>query len=141
MVKNQPANAGDSDSSPGSGRKRLGLNPWVRKIPWRRAWRPILVFLPGESHEQTSLNETSQELVQNRTYKLSATPKTERAAASRLRRQVYIWCLVQGPPKSRHTQNLGAVRTRSWLLNSHHRKRGEETRPTETLQGSVLSGS
>ena len=22
---------------------------WVGKIPWRRAWQPILVFLPGES--------------------------------------------------------------------------------------------
>ena len=24
--------------------KRHGFNPWVRKIPWRRAWQPI--FLP-----------------------------------------------------------------------------------------------
>ena len=23
--------------------------PWVRKIPWRRAWQPVPVFLPGES--------------------------------------------------------------------------------------------
>ena len=29
--------------------KRGGLNPWVRKIPWRRAWQLIPVFLPGES--------------------------------------------------------------------------------------------
>ena len=26
-----------------------GFNPWVRKIPWRRAWQPTPVFLPGES--------------------------------------------------------------------------------------------
>ena len=26
-----------------------GLIPWVGKIPWRRAWQPTLVFLPGES--------------------------------------------------------------------------------------------
>ena len=25
-------------------------DPWVRKIPWRRAWQPTPVFLPGESH-------------------------------------------------------------------------------------------
>ena len=31
------------------------LDPWVRKIPWRRAWQPTPVFLPGESHEQGSL--------------------------------------------------------------------------------------
>ena len=35
--------------------KRRGLNPWVRKIPWRRAWQPTPVFLPGESHGQRSL--------------------------------------------------------------------------------------
>ena len=23
--------------------------PWIRKIPWRRAWQPTPVFLPGES--------------------------------------------------------------------------------------------
>ena len=35
--------------------KRLGFNPWVGKIPWRRAWQPTPVFLPGESHGQRSL--------------------------------------------------------------------------------------
>ena len=34
---------------------RLGFNPWVRKIPWRRAWQPTPVFLPGESQGQRSL--------------------------------------------------------------------------------------
>ena len=32
MVKNLPANAGDI--------KRHGFDPWVRMIPWRRAWQP-----------------------------------------------------------------------------------------------------
>ena len=27
----------------------------VRKTPWRRAWQPTPVFLPGESHGQRSL--------------------------------------------------------------------------------------
>ena len=35
--------------------KRLGFDPWVRKIPWRRAWQPTLVLLPRESHGQRSL--------------------------------------------------------------------------------------
>ena len=35
--------------------KRLGFNPWVRKTPWRRAWQPTPVFLPGESHGQRRL--------------------------------------------------------------------------------------
>ena len=30
--------------------KRWGFNPWVGKIPWRRAWQPTPVFLPGEFH-------------------------------------------------------------------------------------------
>ena len=32
-----------------------GLIPGSRKIPWRRAWQPTSVFLPGESHGQGSL--------------------------------------------------------------------------------------
>ena len=35
--------------------KRCRFNPWVGKIPSRRAWQPIPVFLPGESHTQRSL--------------------------------------------------------------------------------------
>ena len=35
--------------------KRHGFDPWVGKIPWRRVWQPTLVFLPGESHGQRSL--------------------------------------------------------------------------------------
>ena len=45
MVKNPPANAGDTRDS--------GSIP--RKIPWRKAWQPTPVFLPGESHGQRSL--------------------------------------------------------------------------------------
>ena len=30
--------------------KRCGFNPWVRKIPWRRAWQPTPIFSPRESH-------------------------------------------------------------------------------------------
>ena len=33
--------------------KRCGFDP--SKIPWRRAWKSTLVFLPGESHGQRSL--------------------------------------------------------------------------------------
>ena len=35
--------------------KRRRFNPWVGKIPWRRAWQPTPVFLPGESQGQGSL--------------------------------------------------------------------------------------
>ena len=46
VVKHLPANAGDV---------RRRFDPWVRKIPWRRAWQPTPVFLPGEPHGQRSL--------------------------------------------------------------------------------------
>ena len=45
MVKNLPANAGDSEDT----------DLWVRKVLWRRKWQPTPVFLPGKSHEQRSL--------------------------------------------------------------------------------------
>ena len=35
--------------------KRCRFDPWVRKIPWRRAWQLTPVSLPGESHGQRSL--------------------------------------------------------------------------------------
>ena len=35
--------------------KRHRFDPGVGKIPWRRAWQPTPVFLPGESHGQRSL--------------------------------------------------------------------------------------
>ena len=37
--------------------KRLPLDPWAGKIPWRRAWQPTLVFLPGKLHRKRSLED------------------------------------------------------------------------------------
>ena len=47
MVKNSSNNEGDL--------RDMGLDLWVRKIPWRRKWQPTPVFLPGESHGQWGL--------------------------------------------------------------------------------------
>ena len=35
--------------------KRLGFDPWIRKIPWSRKWHPTPIFLPEEFHGQKSL--------------------------------------------------------------------------------------
>ena len=35
--------------------KRHGFDPWVRKIPWRRKWQLVPLFLPGKFHGQRSL--------------------------------------------------------------------------------------
>ena len=42
--------------------RRCSFNPWVGKIPWRRAWQLTLVFLPGESHGQRNLVGYSPQL-------------------------------------------------------------------------------
>ena len=46
-VKNPPANARVI--------KRWRLEPWVRKIPWRRAWQPTPIYLPRKPHGQRRL--------------------------------------------------------------------------------------
>ena len=35
--------------------RRLAFDPWVGKIPWRRAWQPTPEFLPGKPHGLRSL--------------------------------------------------------------------------------------
>ena len=35
--------------------ERHRFDPWFRKIPWSRKWKPAPVFLPGKSHAQRSL--------------------------------------------------------------------------------------
>ena len=40
--------------------RRLGFDPWVEKISWRRKWQPTQIFLPGKSHEQRSLRDCSR---------------------------------------------------------------------------------
>ena len=58
VVKNLPASSGDL---------RDRFDPWVRKIPWRRAWQPTPVFLPGGPHVQRSLVGFSPWVTQSRT--------------------------------------------------------------------------
>ena len=43
VVKNLPA------------MQEMQFDPWVGKMPWRKARQPTPVFLPGESHRQRSL--------------------------------------------------------------------------------------
>ena len=54
---------------------RPGFDPWVGEIPWRRAWQPTPVFLPGESpwteepgrlqvtKSQTQLRDSAQHML------------------------------------------------------------------------------
>ena len=47
---------------------RPRFNPWVRKIPWRRKWQPISVFLPGEFHGQKAWWATVQGVTKSQTW-------------------------------------------------------------------------
>ena len=47
VVKNLAGNAGDV--------RDAGLIPGLGRFPWRRAWQPTPVFLPGESIGQMTL--------------------------------------------------------------------------------------
>ena len=42
--------------------RRHGFDPWVGRIPWRRAWQPIPVILLGKSHGQRSHPWSRKEL-------------------------------------------------------------------------------
>ena len=46
---------GTSGKEPTCQCRRHMFDPWLEKIPWRKAWQPTPVFLPGESHGQRSL--------------------------------------------------------------------------------------
>jgi len=47
--------SGKEPACPCRRHKKCDFDPWVKKIPWRRAWQPIPVFFPGESHGQKNL--------------------------------------------------------------------------------------
>ena len=36
------------------------FDPWVRKIPWKREWLPIPLFLSGEFHGQRIIKGQSR---------------------------------------------------------------------------------
>ena len=54
VVKNPAANAGDI--------------PWVGKIPWRRKWQPIPVFLPGKPMDRGAWQATVHGVTKNQTW-------------------------------------------------------------------------
>ena len=45
--------------------KGRGFDPWVKKIPWRRAWQPPPGFLPGESVNREAWGATVYRFVKS----------------------------------------------------------------------------
>ena len=50
-----PGGARGKELLPVEEREDTQSDLWVGKLPWRRAWQPTPVFLPGESHGPRSL--------------------------------------------------------------------------------------
>ena len=46
---------GGSDDKESAAMQNTQVHPWVGKIPWRREWQLMRVFLPKEFHKQRSL--------------------------------------------------------------------------------------
>ena len=64
------------------------FNRWVGKIPWRRAWQPIPVFLPEESHGLRTRLATVHRVTESHT-----TEATERRA---------MWCDQKNKDKAKN---------------------------------------
>ena len=45
--------------------RRCRFDLWIGKLPWRKKWQPIPVFLPGKSHGQKSLEGYNQQGCKN----------------------------------------------------------------------------
>ena len=117
MVKKPPANAGDV--------KRHGFDPWVRRIPWRKAWQPTPVFLPGESpwteepgrlqsmgsqrvrHEETTQHTHTQPHYISTEYSISHLPKwlLHSFSVPKLSIIPLHWCLPLIPWENKSNQN------------------------------------
>ena len=65
--------------SPLSMQEACRFHPWVGKIPWKRSWQPIPVFLPGEFHGQRSLAGTVHGVSKSWTQLKSLSKSQERA--------------------------------------------------------------
>ena len=51
--------SGEESACQCRGHMKCEFDPWVRKVPWRKAWKLTPVFLPGKSHGQRSLVDYS----------------------------------------------------------------------------------
>ena len=94
MAKTPHANAGDM---------RLGFDPWVRKVPWRKAWQPTPVFLPGNSRDrgawQVAAHSVSKSWTQLNRLSMRAHP---------------FRCLPLEARRKQHMQMCDVVTERGW---------------------------
>ena len=109
--------------------KRCRFDPWVGKMPWKRAWQPTPVFLPGEPHGQRSLAGHSPGVAES-----DATERLSRSTEQALGRSESCCGASQLTPDSADGRSkaqrgcVAALGLRSW----HVEDRGLETLPLLT---------
>ena len=89
------------------------LDPWVRKIPQRRAWQPTPVFLPGESPWRISMDRGAWWATVHRVAELDATEQlsTHACIPCTLRLLFWILCPARICEKRGHRASCGYL---SW---------------------------
>ena len=99
-------------------RERFG--PWVKKMPWKRAWQPIPVSLPGEFRGQRSLAGYSpwgcKESDRGKQLSKRAEARSKQAEAKAMSKQemVAAWTKMEG--KGRPDVNSGRnTGTTGWV--------------------------
>ena len=85
--------------------RRCRFHPWVRKIPGRREWQPIPLFLPGASHGQRNLggyspwghkeSDTTEWLNVNNSFHLGRRDETLNGKIFRAEEVGELWSLEQ----------------------------------------------
>ena len=111
--------------------ERPGFDPWVRKIPWRRAWQPPLVFLPGESPWTEDPGGLLSMALKRVGHNWATKHSTHICIYIYVFMCVYIYCLAT-PVGLRDLSSL----TRDWTLSSW--KRGVHWTVREVLCSHIL---
>ena len=110
LVKNLPANAGDV--------KRCGFGPQVWKIPWRRAWQPTPVFLPGESHGQRAWRTTVHGVTESQTRLKWLSTHCKKRISGLSTRHTGTALTLQRQPDSSTIWNFKSYAAYTWQLLS-----------------------
>ena len=105
--------------------KRCRFDSWVRKIPWRRAWKTTPVVMPGESHGQRSLAGYSTWGCKNRTWvkglsmemKLRFLMSHHRKNSVRDKVIGKKWIYSDTERSTFHRQSMGHRREWMWPIN------------------------
>ena len=92
---------------------RPGFDPWVGKIPCRRAWQPTPVFLPGEAPGQRSLAGYMRS--QRVGHEGVTKPSAAQTGMCGCNRDAVEWAKPGVPSKSLGKEALKSVR-RPWIL-------------------------